>query len=139
MKCIQAEYVQATTSVLSLPKCCSVQACKEWLVGTVSGYSRDLSSCNEESVIVELSLSAQIQIALHSSRVEILSALQQFTVCIELIMHLKSSAAVRVLPDSSAFCTPLALTAKSTPMFTDCVCLPTNGLLNSTIVQKHTR
>ena len=88
------------------------------MVGTVSGYSREIS-CNEDSVIVQIinSLSAQISIALHSNRVEILSALQQFTVCIELMMHLKSSAAVRVLPDSSAFCTPLTRTAKSTPMF----------------------
>ena len=77
----------------------------------------EISSCNEESVIVQIdSLSAQIPIALHSKRVEILSALQQFTVCIELMMHLKSSAAVRVLPDS-AFRTPLNRTAKSTHKF----------------------
>ena len=76
------------------------------VVGTMSGYSGEIS-CSEGSVIVQIdSLSAQISIALHSNRVEILSALQQFTVCIELMMHLKSSAVVRVLLDSSAFCTP---------------------------------
>ena len=96
----------------SLALCKRVRSCWycEWV------QQRDL--LNEESVIVQIdSLSAQIPIALHSNRVEILSALQQFTVCIELMMHLKSSAAVRVLPDSSAFCTPLNRTAKSTRMF----------------------